>query len=88
MHIVVIGWLYVVLLMALTEPSFTSGVVTFLLYGLFPLGIVVYLGQAPARRRLRQRAEQAEARAATPAPEPSAPPAAPSAAGGRVDPDQ
>lgn len=80
MHIVVIGWLYVVLLMALTEPSWTSGVVTFLLYGLFPLAIVVYLGQAPARRRLRRRAEQAEAKAAESATD--------SAADGRIDPDQ
>lgn len=68
------GWMYVVLLMALTETSWTAGIVTFVAYGVFPLAIIVYLGQTPARRKLRRRTEAARDEA--------------SAAQQRIDPDQ
>lgn len=58
MLIVIIAWMYVVILMALTEHSFIAGLMTFLLYGLLPLGTVVYLLNTPARRARRKRAEQ------------------------------
>lgn len=40
MHIVAIGWMYVVLMMSLTEKSFVAGVMTFLFYGVVPVGII------------------------------------------------
>lgn len=57
MYIVAIAWLYVTLLMALTESSVAAGLATFVLYGLFPLSIVLYLMGAPHRRRMRLRRE-------------------------------
>lgn len=78
MYIVAIAWLYVTLLMALTETSVAAGLVTFLFYGLFPLSIVMYLMGTPQRRRNRLRREaqaEAEARAReTPSPGSSIPP--------------
>ena len=67
MHIVAIGWLFVVVLMAIAEASASQGTVlgaliTLLLYGLLPLGIVLYIMATPARKRARRRAEiEAEA---------------------------
>ncbi len=80
MHIVVIAWLYVALMMAVAEGTNTTGTVigavfTFLLYGAAPVALVVYLMNAPARRkRIRhlEQAQQDEARAiARPGPAPS-----------------
>ncbi len=53
MYIVAIGWLYVVLMMALTETSVTAGILTFLFYGLVPLALFLWLAGTPARRRRR-----------------------------------
>lgn len=63
MYIVAIAWIYVTLLMALTENSFVAGVATFLFYGLFPLAILLWLLGTPERRRRRRRAAEAAARA-------------------------
>ena len=65
MHAVAIAWMFVVLLMALTEATSTQGTVlgaffTLLLYGLLPLGLVLYLMGTPMRRRARRAAEAAE----------------------------
>ena len=43
MYIIAIAWLYVTLLMAATESSFVGGVLTFLLYGLGPLALFVWV---------------------------------------------
>lgn len=56
MYLVVIAWLYVVLMAALVEATSSVGtvlgaVVTFVLYGLLPLSIVVYIFGTPARKR-------------------------------------
>ncbi|MFN3811965.1 MAG: hypothetical protein ACK4S6_15240 [Roseateles asaccharophilus] len=66
MYLVAIAWLYVVVMMALAEAVSSQGTVlgalfTFLLYGLLPLSIVMYLLGTPARRRARRLAEQAQA---------------------------
>ena len=66
MHAVAITWIFIVLLMALTEATSTQGTVlgaffTLLLYGLLPLGLVLYLMGTPMRRRARRAAEAAEA---------------------------
>lgn len=51
MFIVVLGYLYVILMVAITAPSMLDGVVTFMLYGLAPVALLVYvLGRRRARR--------------------------------------
>lgn len=57
MYIVAIAWLYVVVMMAVTEQSVTAAIVTFLLYGVFPLSIILYLMGTPARRKRRRAAD-------------------------------
>jgi membrane protein implicated in regulation of membrane protease activity len=62
MYLVAIAWMYVVLMMAVAEATSPIGTVlgavfTFLLYGVLPLTIVLYIMGAPARRKRRQRLE-------------------------------
>jgi hypothetical protein len=66
MYIVPIAWLYVVLMMAVAEATNTTGtvlgaIITFLLYGLGPVALVVYLMGSPARNRAIKAREAAEA---------------------------
>ena len=66
MYLVAIAWLYVALMMAVVEATSTQGTVigaifTFLLYGLGPVALVMYLLGTPARRRARRAAERHEA---------------------------
>ena len=56
MYIVAIAWLYVVMLMALTEASVIAGIMTVLLYGLGPLALFLWLVGTPQRRRNRRSA--------------------------------
>jgi hypothetical protein len=51
MYIVAIGWLWVVLMMAVTETSIRAGILTFIFYGLAPLALFLWLAGTPARRR-------------------------------------
>lgn len=51
MYIIAIGWLYVVVMMSITETSFIAGLMTFLFYGLVPLAIFLWLFGTPQRRR-------------------------------------
>jgi len=82
MYIVAIAWMYVVLMMTVAEAlspqgSVLGAVFTLLLYGLLPIGIVLYVLGTPARRKARRRAEAAaEAAAASAAPDGSGEPAA------------
>ncbi|HEY1393095.1 MAG TPA: hypothetical protein VFV25_06945 [Methylibium sp.] len=76
MYIVAIAWLYVVLMMAAAEATSPQGtllgaIFTFLLYGLGPLALVLYLLATPARRRAR-RAREAQASATPGGVEPDA----------------
>lgn len=76
MYLVVIAWLYVTLMMAAAEATASNGsllgaLVTFVLYGLLPMGIVVYLMGSPARRRAIKRKEAEELGNAAPAPPPA-----------------
>jgi hypothetical protein len=48
MHIIAIGWLYVTLMVALTESNLTAGVLSFLFYGLAPTALFLWLAAAPA----------------------------------------
>jgi biotin transporter BioY len=58
MHIVAIGWIYVVLMMSITEQSVIAGIMTFLMYGVLPLTIILYLTGGRRRRDRRAAAEQ------------------------------
>ena len=65
MYLVVIAWMYVVLMMSVAEATNTTGtvlgaIVTFILYGLMPMGIVVYIMSTPARKRKIKAREAAE----------------------------
>jgi Kef-type K+ transport system membrane component KefB len=62
MHLVALAWIYVVLMMAVVEAlapggSVLGAVITFLLYGVLPLSIVLYLMGTPMRRSVRRRAQ-------------------------------
>jgi hypothetical protein len=66
MYLIAIAWMYVVLMMAVAEATNANGTVlgalfTFVLYGLLPLGIVLYIFGTPGRKRARIAAEAAEA---------------------------
>jgi len=65
MYLVAIAWLFVVVLMAITEAVSSAGTVmgaffTLLLYGLLPLSIVLYVMGTPMRRRARRAAQARE----------------------------
>ena len=70
MHIVALGWMFVVLLMAAAEASAPQGTLlgaffTLLLYGALPLSIVLYVLGTPARKRARIAAEARDTTAAS-----------------------
>ena len=88
MYLVVIAWLYVVLMMSVAEATNTTGtllgaIITFFLYGLAPVALVVYLMGAPARskaikkRNAQEREKQIANQAATTEAQPEVPPAVP-----------
>ncbi len=65
MHLVAIAWMYVVLMMAIAEALSSQGtvlgaVITFILYGVLPLAIVLYILGTPARKRALRRREAQE----------------------------
>jgi hypothetical protein len=64
-YLIAIGWLYVVLMMSVAEATNTTGtvlgaIVTFLLYGLGPVALLMYIMGTPARKRAIRSREQAE----------------------------
>ena len=77
MYLVVIAWMYVVLMMAVAEATNTTGsvlgaIITFFLYGVLPMTIVVYVMRTPTRRKARKAQEAAELAAAQASAEPDA----------------
>lgn len=65
LYLVAITWLYVALMMAVAEAISSQGTVlgaifTFLLYGLGPVALMMYLLGTPARRRARRQRELQE----------------------------
>lgn len=60
MYIISIAWIYVVLMMAITEPSITAGIMTFLFYCVLPLIILLYLFGSKKRKARRQIAAKEE----------------------------
>lgn len=69
MYLVPIAWLYVALMMSVAEATNSNGTllgafITFALYGLLPVSLVLYFMGAPARKRAL-RAREAMARLAS-----------------------
>lgn len=65
MYIVPIAWLYVALMMSVAEATNTNGtilggILTFILYGILPISIIVYVMGAPNRQKARLAAEEAQ----------------------------
>lgn len=58
MIMVAIAWIYVVLLMSMTEQTIVAGAMTFLFYCVFPLSIILYVMGTPQRKRNRQAQEK------------------------------
>lgn len=55
MYIIVIAWLYVVILMSVTEKSVTAGLLTFIFYGLIPCALLLWLLGTKHRRHYKSR---------------------------------
>jgi hypothetical protein len=77
MYIIPIAWLYVALMMAIAEATSEIGtvlgaVITFVLYGLAPVLLVLYLMGAPARRKATKAREDAAWRNAQQSAQPNA----------------
>ena len=63
MYLVAIAWIYVVLMMAVAEALSSQGsligaLFTFLLYGLLPLSLLLYILGTPLRKRRLQRLQE------------------------------
>jgi uncharacterized membrane protein len=89
MYLVAIAWMYVVVMMAAAEATGPNGtvlgaVMTLLLYGLLPVGLLLYLMGTPLRLRARRAEEAASVSATLPATVAAAEPTAESV----VEPDQ
>ncbi len=50
MLIVAIAWVYVVLMMSIVETSIVAGIMTFLIYCVLPLSVILYLMDSPRRK--------------------------------------
>lgn len=88
--LITVGWLYVALMMAVTEATHANGsilgaIFTFLLYGVGPVALLIYLMGRPGRRAARQ-AREAAAAAASIEPDGGGQPAADAVAPVREEP--
>lgn len=66
MYILAIGWLYVVLMAAVAEAanpggSIPAAIVTWICYGMMPVGLLLYILGRPARLRRRHAATVTQA---------------------------
>ena len=66
MYIIPIAWIYVALMMSVAEATNSNGtilgaVVTFLLYGVCPVALIMYFIGTPARKRAIRAREAQEA---------------------------
>lgn len=57
MYIIAIAWIYVIFMMAITETTVIAGIMTFLLYGVLPVSIIVYVMGTGGRKRKRRAQE-------------------------------
>ena len=70
MYLIAIAWMYVVVMMTIAEAASPNGTLlgaffTFLLYGVLPLSIVLYILGTPARKRRIKAQQEAERQAAS-----------------------
>ena len=91
MYLIVIGWIYVALMMAVAEANHPLGTVlgacvTFVLYGVGPVALLIYLMGRPARRAAREAREARAAEAASVQPHGGGEPAADAIAPVRKEP--
>jgi len=68
MYIIPIAWLYVAVMMSVAEATATNGsllgaIITLVLYGLLPVGLILYFMGAPGRKRAIRAREAAELQA-------------------------
>jgi membrane protein implicated in regulation of membrane protease activity len=73
MYLIAIAWMYVVVMMTIAEAASPNGTLlgaffTFLLYGVLPLSIVIYILGTPGRKRRIKALQEAERQAALLAP--------------------
>ena len=66
MYIIAIGWMWVVLLMAITESNIVAGILTFTFYGLLPCSLLMWLLATSMRRRRVAARNAAETSASVP----------------------
>lgn len=71
MYLVPIAWLYVAFMMSVAEATHSNGtvlgaIITFVLYGALPVGLILYFMGSPARRRAIRAREAAERAALIP----------------------
>jgi len=64
MYLIPIAWLYVALMMSVAEATHSNGtvfgaVITFVLYGALPVGLILYFMGSPGRRRAIKARENA-----------------------------
>jgi len=71
MLIVAVAWVYVVGLMALTEPTVVAGIMTFLVYCVLPLSLLFYLTGGRRRRAAAERRAAGEQNIKNTAPPPT-----------------
>lgn len=65
MYIVAIAWMFVVTLMSVVEATASNGsvlgaIMTVFLYGVLPLGLVIYVMGTPLRAKQRQAQEDSK----------------------------
>lgn len=75
MYLVALAWLYVALMMAVAEATSSMGTVigalfTFVLYGVGPVSLVMYVMATPARKKAIKAREAAELAARAPSSNP------------------
>ncbi len=69
MYLIPIAWIYVTLMMSVAEATNSNGtvlgaIVTFILYGLLPVSLILYFMGTPGRKRAIRAREAAERQAA------------------------
>ncbi len=77
MYLIPIAWIYVTLMMSIAEATNSNGtvlgaIVTFVLYGLLPVSLILYFMGTPGRKRAIRAREAAERQAAMAAQSPDA----------------
>jgi len=60
MYIVVIAWLFVALIIAISQVSVVAAILSFVFWGIAPLALILWLFGTPQRRRRAVLQAQAE----------------------------